>query len=203
MTDQAFSSLHLDILRELSNIGSGNAASALAKMIHTKIDMKVPQIRLISFDEIVQRLGGADTVAAGIYLSVSGDISCRLLFMLPIEAAKELTSLLMGFKDEGELFSEMESSALMEIGSIMCGTYMNAIAQMTNMHLKSSVPALGVDMASSIIDAILALYGEVSDHVLLMENEFVRDGQGVMGNFLLLPDPESLPKIFSALGVSF
>jgi chemotaxis protein CheC len=91
----------------------------------------------------------------------------------------------------------------MEIGSIMCGTYMNAISAMTNMTMTPSVPALGVDMAASIIDAILALYGEVDDQLLLLENVFVRDGRDVMGNFLLLPDPGSLEKIFSALGVSF
>jgi chemotaxis protein CheC len=195
--------MQFDVLREVGNIGAGNAASALAKMVDAKIDMQVPQIRLISFEEVVQSMGGADRLVAGIYLSVGGDIACRLLFVLPAESAKELTGMLMGFTDDNPGFSDMESSALMEIGNIMCATYMNAISMMTNMTLIPSVPALGIDMAGSIIDAILALYGEVGDKVLLMENVFIREGNAIMGNFLLLPDPGSLGKIFSALGVNF
>ena len=201
-SNELLSPIQMDILKEIGNIGAGNAASALAQMVNTKIDMKVPRVRLLSFNEVVETLGGADKLVAGIYLSISGSATCSLLFVLPIQSARTLAAMLIGMPPQGESVSEMEASALMEVGNIMCATYMNVIAQMTNMVLSPSVPALGIDMAGSVLDAILASYGEIDDHVLLMENEFVKDEQGVMGNFFLLPEPGSLEKIFAALGVS-
>lgn len=199
------SRMQIDALKEISNIGAGNAATALAQMVGSKIDMKVPQINIVPFNDVSDILGGADTHVVGIFLSVSGDAPCSLLFILPVAKACLLSDMLLGGQKNNcteELFNEMEISAMMELGNILAATYLNALVMFTELSFIPSVPAIGIDMAGAIIDAILAQYGEIGDHVLLLETEFIKDNQEVVGNFFLLPEPGSLNSIMSALGVN-
>ncbi|MDD4803249.1 MAG: chemotaxis protein CheC [Syntrophomonas sp.] len=198
------STVQLDALREISNIGAGNAATALAKLINSRIDMNVPRVNILQFTEVPDLIGGPDIPVVGLYLKVSGDAPCSILFILQVEMAAALADLVMG-RDIGttnhEEFSEIDISALMEIGNILAGTYLGALAMFTGLSFTPSVPALGMDMAGAIIDVILAQFGEVADYVLVLETELKREKQGVVGNFFLLPDPGSLEIILSALGV--
>jgi len=198
------SRMQIDALKEISNIGAGNAATALAQMIGSKIDMKVPQVNIVPFNDVPDVLGGADNHVVGIYLSVSGDAPCSLLFVLPVDKACLLSTMLVGeTKNRAEgLFDEMEISAMMELGNILAATYLNALVMFTGLSFFPSVPAIGIDMAGAIIDAILAQYGEIGDYVLLLETEFIKDNQDVVGNFFLLPEPGSLQSIMTALGVN-
>lgn len=198
------SGMQIDALKEIGNIGAGNAATALAQMVGSKIDMKVPQINIVPFSDVSAILGGADTHVVGIFLSVSGDAPCSLLFILPVEKARLLSDMLLGEQNNQgqELFNEMEVSAMMEVGNILSATYLNALVMFTRLSFVPSVPAIGIDMAGAIIDAILAQYGEIGDYVLLLETEFTKDNQEVVGNFFLLPEPGSLNSIMAALGVN-
>jgi len=91
----------------------------------------------------------------------------------------------------------------MELGNILSATYLNALAMFTQLTFLPSVPALAIDMAGAVLDAILAQFGEIADHVLVLETQFVRDQEEVVGHFFLLPEPDSLNTILAALGVSF
>ena len=108
---------YLDVLKELGNIGAGNATTALAQMLQTKVDMKVPQVRLLDFGEVGTLMGGEEQIMAGIYLCVEGDITGSIMFLLEKDAARHLVSKLMGMELQGDTFSEMETSALKEIGN--------------------------------------------------------------------------------------
>lgn len=199
------SNMQLDALREIGNIGAGNAATAMAQLINAKIDMNVPNVKILLFGDVPDLLGGADCHVIGIYLNVGGSVSSSILFMLHIEQACLLVDLLMG-KAAGETrvdnLGEMELSAMREMGNIIAATYLNALAVFTGLTLIPSVPALAIDMAGSVLDAVLARFGEVADHVLLLETCFKKDDQNVVGHFFLLPEPEALDTILSALGVS-
>ena len=127
--------MYKDVLREIGNIGAGNATTALASLLGQKVDMSVPQVKLLEFDEIGELVGGEETVLAGIYLGVEGDIGGNMMFLLSIPSAKYLVSkLMMGMESPGEDFSEMERSALQEVGNIITGSYLNALASLTNMY---------------------------------------------------------------------
>ncbi|MGI6435406.1 MAG: chemotaxis protein CheC [Syntrophomonadaceae bacterium] len=199
------SSMQLDALREIGNIGAGNAATAMAELIKAKIDMNVPNVKILPFGDVPDLLGGADCHIIGIYLDVGGSVSSNILFILPIEQACLLVDLLMG-KEVGESkadnLGEIELSAMREMGNIIAATYLNALAAFTGLTLRPSVPALAIDMAGAVLDAVLARFGEVADHVLLLETCFKKDVHNVVGHFLLLPEPEALDTILSALGVS-
>jgi chemotaxis protein CheC len=90
------SGLQIDALREISNIGAGNAATALAQMVNAKIDMNVPMVKILPFSAVPEMIGGADRHVVGIYLTVSGSAPVSILFILPVESAHLLTNMLMG-----------------------------------------------------------------------------------------------------------
>jgi len=199
------SGMQLDILREIGNIGSGNAATALAQLLNAKIDMNVPQVNILPFAEVPALVGGADLHVVGLFLVATGSAPASILFLLPVDKACLLVDMLMG-KEWGKTdptnLSDMDFSALMELGNIICATYLNALAVFTQLDFRPSVPALGIDMAGAILNAVLAQFGAVADHVLVLETEFKRDEQEIVGHFFLLPEPGSLDVILASLGVS-
>ncbi len=199
------SSMQLDALREIGNIGAGNAATALAQLIQAKIDMNVPRVKILAFDAVPELVGGADRHIIGVYLNVGGSVSSNILFMLPFEEAVVLVDLLLGQQigtTRADTLGELELSAMREMGNIIAATYLNALAVFTGLTFIPSVPALAIDMAGSVLDAILAKFGEVADHVLLLETCFKKEEHKVVGHFFMLPEPEALDTILSALGVN-
>ena len=124
---------YFDILKELGNIGAGNATTALAQMLQCKVDMSVPKVGLLEFKEVGTAMGGEEQIMAGIYLGVEGDITGSIMFLLEKNSARFLVSKLMGMEMEGEEFSEMEFSALKEVGNIITGAYLNSLSSLTNL----------------------------------------------------------------------
>ena len=136
--------IEFDVLTEIGNIGAGNATTALSQLINARIDMCVPKVDLLGFSELAEIVGGAETLVAGILLSLEGDVDGMMLFVLESSAAHLLVDQLMGCvsgENKGD-FSEMEQSALMEIGNIIAGAYLSSISELTNMKITSSVPYL-------------------------------------------------------------
>ncbi len=194
------SAQYFDVLKEIGNIGAGNATTALSQMLGTKIDMKVPQVKLMEFKEVGTTMGGEDQIVAGIYLLVEGDITGSIMFVQKKESAKHMISKLMGVPVKGEEFSEMEQSALKEIGNIITGAYLNSLATLTNMTIYPSVPAICVDMAGAILSVPAIEFGTVGDRMLLIQTDFA-DDVDLSGYFILVPDEKSYSKILKSLGI--
>ncbi|MGI6093285.1 MAG: chemotaxis protein CheC [Negativicutes bacterium] len=196
------SALQLDALREIGNVGAGNSATALSQIINRKIDMTVPQVAIMPLNDVPDVVGGPDAMVAGVYLRVFGPAPSSILFLLPRESAFYLVDMLMG-REQGSTKSliSMDESALMEIGNILAGAYLNALSYFTNLTLLPSIPALAMDMAGAILSVILAQLGQMGDHALVIETEFTTDNDGVKGHFFLIPDPGSLNTILTAIGV--
>jgi chemotaxis protein CheC len=195
-------SFQLDVLREIGNIGAGNAATALAKMLDKKIDMKVPQIRVMKFSEIHEILGGAETQVVGILLGVQGDINGSMMFVLDCASSQLLVNILMGRPARAELqFDEMSCSALQEIGNILAGSYLSALSTLTNLKIMPDVPGLAIDMAGAILSVPAIEFASTSDTVLYIENEFTDGMDSVIGDLFLVPDNASYSRLLHALGV--
>ena len=196
MTDE-----YVDVLRELGNIGAGNAMTALAQLLNCKVDMQVPQVRLLEFKDVGSLIGGEEQIMAGIYLAVSGDITGSIMFLPDQESAKHLACKLMGMEmTEGE-FGEMELSALMEIGNIITGAYLNSLAAITNLKIVPSPPAICIDMAGAILSVPAIEFGTIGDRILLIQSQFM-DEIELDGYFIMVPDIESYGKILSSLGMA-
>lgn len=202
ITLEKMSNEYYDVLRELGNIGAGNATTALAQMMQCKVDMAVPQVRLLEFKEIGELMGGEELIMAGIYLGIEGDITGSIMFLLEKQAARHLVSKLMGgMQPEGEEFSEIELSALKEVGNIITGAYLNSLSMLTNLVIYPSVPDLCVDMAGAILSVPAIEFGALGDRMLLIQTQFF-DEMTLDGYFILIPDLDSYGKILSALGIN-
>lgn len=200
-------SLQLDVLREIGNIGAGNAATSLSIMIQKKVDMKVPEVRIMAIGEVPGILGGEENLVTGIYFGVSGAVNGNIMVLMDIYSAKLLTSMLMGKSAEQEVsddtpLDEMDRSALQEIGNILSASYITSLATLTNLRINLSPPALCVDMAGAILSVPAIQFGEISDHVLMIENRLFDGNNAVTANFFLIPDEVSFGTLLEALGVS-
>jgi chemotaxis protein CheC len=193
------SAMQLDVLQEVGNIGAGNAATALSQLLNEKVDMTVPAVKIIPFDDIFSKIG-VEEVVIGVIVRVLGDIPGNILFTLEKEAALKIISKLIG--EEQEHISELGNSALCEIGNIISSSYMNAIAKLTNLVLMPSVPAVALDMMGAILSTTFIESGQFDEHVLDLETQFLQEDEKISGHFYYIPMPGSLEKILNSLGVN-
>ncbi|NMM51222.1 chemotaxis protein CheC [Paenibacillus aquistagni] len=192
----------LDVLREIGNIGAGHAATALSRLLDRPVDMDIPKVKLLPFEEIAEEVGGAEQVVIAIYFRVEGDAPSHLFFMFELEPARRLLSELLQVKDlDEDNFSEMDISALSEIGNILAGSYLSSLADFTQLAMSPTVPQLAIDMAGAVLNYGLIQYGEMGDCALFIDTKFLQDVRDIQGTFFLIPDPDSFAKIFAALGV--
>ena len=198
-------SMYFDVLKELGNIGAGNATTAIATMLNLTIDMKVPKVELKAVEDLGSAICPEEETIVGIFLEVQNDISGSMMFLLKLDSAHYLVNRLMGGMNMSESqtgeFSEMELSAMKEIGNIIAGSYLSALSTMTNLVITPSIPYIAVDMAAAILSVPAIQFGQFGDNALLIETEF---GDDVMmeGYFILLPDEDSYDKILESLGIS-
>lgn len=200
--DESMSDFEFDVLTEIGNIGAGNATTALSQLINAKIDMYVPQVQMLSFSELAEIIGGAETLVAGILLNLTGDITGSMLFILESRDARRMVHQLMGYvKDGEELFSDLEVSALQEIGNIISGAYLSAISTLTKLTISVSVPSLAFDMAGAILSVPAIEFGKLGDKALLIESKFKDMDVDISGYFILIPTMESYGRILESLGL--
>ena len=203
MTDDLnLSANQLDALREIGNVGAGNSATALSQVINRRIDMNVPKVSMVPLEAVPDLVGGPDAVVVGIFMRVYGKAPSNILFLLPQQSAFYLVDTLMG-KPRGQTTSLdfMDESALMEIGNILSGAYLNAFFTFTQITMLPSIPALAMDMAGALLNVVLAQLGQMGDRALVIETEFLSEDDGINGQFFLVPDPGSLETIIHAVGV--
>lgn len=194
--------IYFDVLKEIGNIGAGNATTAIASMLQLRLNMSVPKVQLLSFPELGSAVGGEEETIVGIYLEVNSDISGSMMFLLKVESARFLVNkLMMKPEDYDAPFDEMEMSALKEIGNIIAGSYLSALASMTNLTITPSVPYIAIDMAAAILSVPAIQFGQYGDNALLIQTEF-GDEVLIDGYFILLPELESYSKILSSLGIN-
>lgn len=194
-----------DVLKEIGNIGAGNATTALATMLNIKVDMSVPNVALLPFDNISSFIGSEEQTVVGILLEIQGDIDGMMMFLFDMKSAHHLVNSLMMrdvHQDENGMadFTEMEMSALNEIGNIVSGSYLSALSGLTGMKMVSSVPALSIDMLGALLSVPAIEFGKYGDKLLMIQSEFGED-DFVTGYFLLIPELESYDKILTSLGM--
>lgn len=189
-----------DVLKEIGNIGAGNAMTALSQMLQCKVDMKVPQVKLLDLQDVGTMMGGEDQIMVGIYLGVEGDISGSMMFLVEQEAARHLIGKLMGMEIAGTEFSEIELSAMKEVSNIITGAYLNSLSTLTSLKIFPTVPELAIDMASAILSVPAVQFGIMGDKILMIQSQFF-DEVEIDGYFILIPDLDSYKKILSSLGI--
>jgi chemotaxis protein CheC len=191
-----YTDVQLDALRELANIGSGNASTALSAMLGRSVDISVPSALVLPMPQAVEHVGSPEDEATGIVLGVCGDFAASVLLLLAPSDA-DLMCGLLGV----EAGTEIGVSALMEIGNIVGSSYINALAGMTGMEVEPTPPAAATDMLAAILESVLAERAGASDLALLLDSNLVVEGEGCSISFLLVPDHGGVELLLSRLGL--
>lgn len=194
--------MQLDVLKEIGNIGSGNATTALSAMIGKMVDIEVPRVQFLSFQDAIDAAGGAEKNIAGVLVRINGDIDGMILFLFEFGLIDYILGNLFGktITDMDQL-DDIDRSALKEIGNIMASSYVNAIAQLAGMNIFVDIPELAVDMLGAIVSVPAVEVGEISDKLLFIDNNMIIDKVNVTSKILLVPSVSSLDHIMTNLGV--
>ncbi|MCH9015651.1 MAG: chemotaxis protein CheC [Gemmatimonadetes bacterium] len=196
-----FTEEQIDALREVSNIGAGHAATALAQLTDQRIMISVPEIRVVRAGEAEAAVGGEGGEVAAVRMSMLGDLTGTTLLMFDKEVALVLCDRMLGREmgSSSEL-DDMAESVLKELGNTLAAAYMNALAKLMGMALMPTVPELLVDSSEAIIKAALP----ETDTVLIFETAFRSTDADFEfgGQFMLFPDPGSIRAILDSINVA-
>lgn len=194
--------IHIDVLKEIGNIGAGNAATSLSQMLSKRIDMNVPEVSLLDYNNVINSIGGAENVVVGILVSFNGDIDGVILFLLKKEFVHLILNSLIGTELHSfEEISELEMSALSEIGNIMVSSYVNSISSLTNMVIDITVPSLNIDMSGALLDSVTAEFSEAADKVIFIREKYFCQDETIYSHMLLLPSMSSLEILLKRFGL--
>ena len=197
------SSLEIDTLREIGSIGTGNAATALSQMMNKQVRITLPEVRIMEYNEAIEWIGGPEEVTAGVLVKMSGDIGGIMLSVQKLELVNVVLNAMLGESiDSYDNLTELERSAMIEIGNIMISTFINALSGLADVNIKLTVPAFAVDMQGAILTVPMAEYGGMSDYLMAIGGNFVCDGKEVPCHLILSPDLRSLDFLLRKLGVS-
>ncbi|MBB2478646.1 chemotaxis protein CheC [Bacillus sp. APMAM] len=206
--EDKITSVHLDILKEIGNIGAAHAATSLSIVLNKKIDMNVPKVSIESFTEMMEMAGGSENIVACVLLQIEGDASGYMFFILSIKQCENFIRQMTGdvhFSIRQPALSELGISAFQELGNILAGSYLTALSNFTKLELYPSVPLVCFDMFGAIISHGLIELSQTSDYAIVIDTSLSdeHDGFGdtMNGQFFLLPNPDSFQTIFQALGV--
>ncbi|MCG8395214.1 CheY-P phosphatase CheC [Bacillus atrophaeus] len=197
----------MDILREVGNIGAGHSASAMAQLLNRKIDMEVPFAKLLSFDELADFFGGADMPVASIFLRMEGGLTGSMFFIMPFHQAEQFIRELIGnpeFDIDNLSEDDLSSSALHELGNILAGSYLTALADLTKLELYPSVPEVSLDMFGAVISEGLMEFSQIGEQAIVVDTSIFDQShqQELKAHMFLLPDYDSFEKLFVSLGAS-
>jgi chemotaxis protein CheC len=193
-----YTDLQIDALRELANIGSGTAATALSGMLGRPVDISVPNPLLLPLNEAVEAVGPIDSEVTGVAIGIVGDMEATVLMLFTPETAAVLCPML-----GVEAGTEIALSALQEVGNILGASYTGALGTMTGLQLEPVPPQVATDMLGAIVASVLLAPGEDRDAVLLLDSDLtVEGGDECSPSFMFIPSHGGVNELLSRLGLA-
>jgi len=193
----SYSELQLDALRELANIGSGTAATALSGMLGRPVEISVPAALALPLADAVDMMGPPETPVTAAVLPIFGDLDAIVLLLFLPEDAAKLCGLLGVDAD-----SEIGLSALSEIGNILASAYIGAISAMTGLELEPRPPQTVTDMLGAIVSSVLATGAEETNIALMLDSDLRVEGADCSLSFMLVPSKSGVNDVLARLGLA-
>ena len=194
------SAARMDFLREMANIGVGNATTSLSTLLHDeKIKMYVPEVAIVPLKDITDYIEAEKPIAAIFFEVLSDDLKLTIVFMLPLDSAMVMVNKLM--QSDSKELGEMERSALLEIGNIFNSSYLTALSDVTDLTLLPNPPILAVDMGGAILGTVIAETKMIDDYIILSMTSISTEKDDLNGNIFVFPHYGSLNRLFSTMGV--
>lgn len=203
MQEIKISSEQKDALQEMANIGAGHASTALSQMVQKDIQMGIPKIELINLEDVSNHIEKGQIVV-GIYLRISNEIPSYVMLLIPRESAFSIADMLLQRQSDPsvEVLSEMDKSALNEVGNVMICAFFDSLSELFQMSVVPGPPKLAYDIPDALIDYILIQIGQVANQVLFFNVDLKEeDKQSFKIDMFLLPEPQSVDILLNKLGV--
>ncbi len=192
----------LDVMKEISSIGTSHAATSLSKLLQKEIRISIPEVSILGYEETVERMGQIEELVAATLVQMSNEVNGLMLFVFKLDMMKAVLEKLIGQRYESfEEIDELAYSALEEVGNIIICSYVNAFTQLVGVEIDLSVPSSTVNMLGGILTVPIAEYGYETDKLMYINAEFIMDGVRLSDGLLMLPDIQSLNSILEKLGV--
>ncbi|MCM1178723.1 MAG: chemotaxis protein CheC [Clostridium sp.] len=203
MSYDNLTSMKLDVLKEIGNIGVGNATTALSVMLQSNLAMETPVVRILEFNEVADIIGGADSIVAAVLTHFTGEVSGMTLFIMQVEEAKNMVSVMLNktYPEDFVEFDHMDESALKEVGNILMSSYVSSISTLTGLEVRTDPPGICVDMAGAVLSLPISVLGQVGDKALIIDSKFVDNNRPIDGFIMFVADDVSFDRIFEALGI--
>lgn len=194
---------HIEALKEIGNIGTGNAATSLSMMTSKKVEITVPNASIIEISRIPFMFKDPEKITVGIQMKFFEELNGKLLLMFDSDPAHRMLELLLGARTEDlTQMDEISSSVFSEIGNIVCGSYLVSLSQFSNLFVNSEVPQVTVDMISAIVAESCIEYAEEEDKSILIETNFeIEDQFNVEAYLFLIMEPESITRLLKSIGM--
>lgn len=194
--------MELDTIREIGSIGTGNAATALSSMLGCEVRIDMPEVRIMGYNEAIEWIGGPEVITAGVLVHMSGEINGIMLSVQQLDFVNLVLERMEGRKvNSYEELTELDRSALVEVGNIMISTFINALSGLAEITTRLTVPAFAVDMQGAILTVPMAEFGGQSDYIMTIGANFICQHHAVPCRLLLSPDIRSLNFLLKKLGV--
>ncbi|HIW84826.1 MAG TPA: chemotaxis protein CheC [Candidatus Dorea gallistercoris] len=201
---EAMGDAEMDVIREIASIGTGSAATSLASMLGQQVRMTIPEINILGYNDTIDKLGDPEEGIAAVLTRMSGEMEGIMLFLLRLDFINEVLRTMMGQEVEDyESLTEMEISALTEVGNIIISSYANAVSTLSGITIELSVPSVAVNMLGGILSVPMAEFGYVTDKLLLIDGQLLVDNRKLNSTILMMPDIESLNKMMKKLGAAY
>lgn len=198
------SHMQRDILKEIGSIGTGNAATALSSLLSKTVKMTVPDVSVLGYNDAVKTIGNPEEIIAGVMVHMSGEIDGIMLYMQKLDfvnlVLQQTTSKTV---DNYFDLSELDVSALVEVGNIIISTYASALSRLTDVSIDLSVPGIAISMLGGIITVPMAELGYETDKVMIIDGKFICDGTELSSNLLMMPDMRSLNYLLDKMGRNY
>lgn len=192
----------LDVMKEISSIGTSHAATSLSKLLQKEIRISIPEVSILGYEETVERMGQMEELVAATLVQMSNEVNGLMLFVFKKDMMNAVLEKLIGkCYDSFEEIDELAYSALEEVGNIIICSYVNAFSKLVGVDINLSVPSATVNMLGGILTVPIAEYGYETDKLMYFNADFLMEGQKLPGWLLMLPDIRSLNDILEKLGV--
>lgn len=194
-----YTSLQFDVLKELVNIGGGNAATSISQLINKPVNMEVPTIEILNYNEVYNNIMAEDEAIRAVIMKMMGDAEGVFLYIMSQEATDKLVDMML---PEGTPFNEeISDSAIKELVNILVSSFLSAVSKMVEVNLISSIPVSTIDMFGAILSSVYIESGQYDENIMIIKNEFLYLGERIESSLYFVPKPGILEKLFKTIGV--
>jgi chemotaxis protein CheC len=194
-----FTPFQVDALQELANIGAAHSATTLSQMLNSQISMSVPEINIIDIADVGDFV--SDEITTLVVFELQGDIPHGgfLILHFPRDSAIRTAHVLLGRPESEDSLTEMDQSAIVEVGNIMISSFLSATSDLLGFIMLPSPPALVVDMAHAAIESLIAQMIVEVDDVILFRVSLASEDHKIAGNILIFLEVTTLKKVAERL----